>query len=92
MSTMPQSTTEAVRSALREHILANFLFTEDQSALEDDDSFQETRIIDSMGMIQLIQFMEAEYQIKVQDEEMVPEKLDSVNRLVKFVMGKTGPA
>ena len=92
MSTMPQPTTEAVRSALREHILANFLFTEDQSALEDDDSFQETRIIDSMGMIQLIQFMEAEYQIKVQDEEMVPEKLDSVNRLVKFVMGKTGPA
>ena len=92
MNTMPQYTTETVRSAIREHILANFLFTEDQNALGDDDSFQETRVIDSMGMIQLIQFMEAEYQIKVQDEEMVPEKLDSVNRLVRFVLGKTGPA
>jgi acyl carrier protein len=89
---MSHPTAEAVRSAIRDHILANFLFTEDPTALNDDDSFQETRIIDSMGMIQLIQFMEAEYQIKVQDEEMVPEKLDSVNRLVKFVLGKKGSA
>ena len=89
---MSHPTAEAVRSAIRDHILANFLFTEDQAALNDDDSFQETRIIDSMGMIQLIQFMEAEYQIKVQDEEMVPEKLDSVTRLVKFVLGKKGSA
>lgn len=89
---MSHPTAEAVRTAIRDHILANFLFTEDQAALGDDDSFQETRIIDSMGMIQLIQFMEAEYQIKVQDEEMVPEKLDSVNRLVRFVLGKKGSA
>lgn len=89
---MSQTTAEAVKAAIRDHILANFLFTEDQAALRDEDSFQETRIIDSMGMIQLIQFMESEYQIKVQDEEMVPEKLDSVNRLVRFVLGKKGPA
>ena len=83
---------EGIRGALREFILANFLFTDDQTALNDDDSFQEHRIIDSMGMIQVIQFIEAEYQIKVQDAEMVPEKLDSVSRLTRFVLTKKGLA
>ena len=83
---------DGIRSSLREYILANFLFTDDQSALSDDDSFQDTRIIDSMGMIQVIQFIEGEYQIKVKDDEMVPEKLDSVSRLTRFVMSKRGLA
>ena len=83
---------EGIRGALREFILSNFLFTDDQTALNDDDSFQEHRIIDSMGMIQVIQFIEAEYGIKVQDAEMVPEKLDSVSRLTRYVLTKKGLA
>ena len=83
---------DGIRSSLREYILANFLFTDDQSALSDEDSFQDTRIIDSMGMIQVIQFIEGEYQIKVKDDEMVPEKLDSVSRLTRFIMSKRGLA
>lgn len=83
---------EAIRAALRDFILSNFLFTDDQTALNDGDSFQETRVIDSMGMIQVIQFIEGEYQIKVQDNEMVPEKLDSVERLTRFILGKKGLA
>ena len=81
---------DGIRRSLREYILANFLFTDDQSALADDDSFQDTRIIDSMGMIQVIQFIEGEYHIKVKDDEMVPEKLDSVARLTRFVLSKSG--
>jgi acyl carrier protein len=81
-----------VRSTLRNHILANYLFSDDQSALNDDESFQETRVIDSMGMIQLIQFIESEYGFKVSEDEMVPEKLDSVGRLVNFVLEKTAGA
>jgi acyl carrier protein len=83
---------EGIRGALRDFILANFLFTDDQTALNDEDSFQEHRIIDSMGMIQVIQFIETEYQIKVQDAEIVPEKLDSVSRLTRFVLTKKGLA
>jgi len=79
---------DSIRRDLVEYILANFLFTDDPAALRDDDSFQENRIIDSMGMIQVIQFIEVEYQIKVQDHEMVPEKLDSVARLTRYVLGK----
>ena len=83
---------DAIRRTLRDFVLANFLFTDDQSALNDDDSFQETRTIDSMGMIQVIQFIEGEHQIKVNDDEMVPEKLDSIARLTRFILTKKGLA
>ena len=87
---MSTPSVETIRATLREFILSNFLFTDDQTALNDTDSFQDTRIIDSMGMIQVIQFIEAEYRIKVLDAEMVPEKLDSVERLIRFVLAKQG--
>ena len=77
-----------VRQTLRNHILGTYLFTADPSALGDDDSFQERRHIDSMGMMQLIQFIEAEFQIKLHETDLVPEKLDSVNRLVRLIAGK----
>ena len=89
---MSTPSVETIRATLREFILSNFLFTDDQTALNDTDSFQDTRIIDSMGMIQVIQFIEAEYRIKVLDAEMVPEKLDSVERLTRFVLAKQGLA
>jgi acyl carrier protein len=89
---MSTPSAESIRATLRDFILSNFLFTDDQAALNDTDSFQDTRIIDSMGMIQVIQFIEGEYRLKVLDAEMVPEKLDSVDRLTRFVLGKQGHA
>ncbi len=83
--------TENVRQTLRHHILSTYLFTSDPEVLGDDDSFQERRHIDSMGMMQLIQFIEAEFHIKLIEDDLVPEKLDSVNRLVRLITEKQGP-
>ncbi len=79
-----------VRENLRTYILQNFLFSDDQSLLDDTFSFRDTRTIDSMGMVELISFIEEKYHIKVLDEDMVPEKLDSIDRLVEFVRQKQG--
>jgi len=79
---------EDVRQTLRSHILGTYLFTADPDALGDDDSFQERRHIDSMGMMQLIQFIEAEFQIKLTELDLVPEKLDSINRLIRLIADK----
>ena len=79
---------DEIRARLRAHILDTYLFTDDPAALGDDQSFQETRIIDSMGMIQLIQFVETDFEIKLRDLDLVPDKLDSVNRLVTLVLEK----
>lgn len=73
---------------IRTYILENFLFTDDTSALDPDASLLENGIVDSTGMMEIITFLEADLGVKVEDEDMTPDNLDSVNRLVKYVSGK----
>ncbi|MBT4195535.1 MAG: acyl carrier protein [Gammaproteobacteria bacterium] len=76
------------KDKLRLFILENFLFTEDQSELEDDDSFMEKEIIDSTGILEVIEYLEEECGIKIEDEEMIPDNLDSINKVINFVNQK----
>lgn len=78
----------SVENRIRDYILENYLFTNDQSMLGSDDSFLQKNILDSTGMLEVIYFLEDEFGIKVKDEEMVPENLDSVKRIVNFLGGK----
>lgn len=81
----------SVESRIRDYILENYLFTNEQSMLNSNDSFLQKNILDSTGMLEVIYFLEDEFGIKVQDDEMVPENLDSVNRIVAF-LGRKGVA
>jgi len=80
------------RDTIRHYILENYLFTEDASALADDVSFLESGIIDSTGMMEVIFFLEENFSIRVEDEEMIPENLDSVNNLLRYIERKQGQA
>ena len=77
-----------VRAALRRYVLDNHLFTDDDAALQDADSFLETGILDSTGIMELILFIEETFQLKVTDDEMAPENLDSIDSLVAYVERK----
>ena len=77
-----------IKDKLRLFILENFLFTDDQSELKDDDSFMDQGIMDSTGILELIFFIEEEFSVKVESEEMIPDNLDSVNRVINFVNNK----
>jgi len=65
------------------------LFTNDQSVLSNNDSFLNKGILDSTGILELIYFLEDEFGIKVEDDEMIPENLDSIVNLVAFINQKT---
>jgi len=78
--------TEQVRS----FIFENFLFDEDAGALKNDDSFLEKGIIDSTGVLELVGWLEDTYGIQVDDKEMIPDNLDSVEKIAVFVGKKTG--
>ena len=78
------------REKLRRFILENFLFTDDESELNDEDSFIENQIIDSTGILEVIEFLEDEWNIKTGDDEMIPDNLDSVNKVMSFVERKQG--
>jgi acyl carrier protein len=73
---------------IRNFILKNFLFSEDDGSLLDDASLIASGTIDSTGVLELIMFIEETFQIKVADEEMVPENLDSVQKIVGYLHGK----
>jgi acyl carrier protein len=79
----------SVAQGVRDFILQNFLFTEDQSAIADSDSFLAKGIVDSTGMLEIIYFLEDAYGIRIEEQEMVPENLDSVDNIVAFVARKT---
>jgi acyl carrier protein len=78
----------SAEAKVREYILDNFLFTSDQNALSNEDSFMNKGIVDSTGMLEIIYFIEDEFEIGVDDEEMVPENLDSVNNIVEYIKRK----
>ena len=80
----------SIEKQVREFILENYLFTDDESALDNDDSFLEKGILDSTGILEVIYFIEEEFEVKVDDNEMVPENLDSVKNIVGFVASKNG--
>lgn len=77
------------KQKIRKYVLDNYLFTDDESALGDDDSFLEKGIIDSTGILEIIYFLEDEFGVAMSDEEMTPENLDSVTRIADFVERKS---
>ena len=81
-----------LRSEIRQFVLDDLLMGDTASMLDDGESFLETGTIDSIGVLDIVMFLEHNFQLKVQDRELLPENLDSVNRLVQFVMRKTHAA
>lgn len=80
--------TDNLQDTIRRFILENYLFTDDVSQLGLDDSLLGRGIVDSTGMLEIILFIEEQLGVKVADEEMVPENLDSVSRIATFVMSR----
>lgn len=72
---------------IREFIVENFLFGED-NGLKDTSSFLEEGIIDSTGIMQLVSFIQEQYLIVIEDEELTPENLDSIQKVANFIQEK----
>jgi acyl carrier protein len=72
---------------IRAFVVDNFLFG-DGSYLKDDTSFLEERVIDSTGILQIISFLEEEFAIKINDDEILPENLDSLSNITVFLNKK----
>ena len=79
---------DTVVSEIREFIVSNFLFGQAGAAFTQDASFLETGIIDSTGLLELVAFVEQKYGIAIGDRELVPENLDSLDNIGRFVTRK----
>jgi len=70
---------------IRRFVVENFLPSVGLETFADEDSFMERGIIDSTGVLELLEFLEGSFGIKIEDEEVIPDNLDSLNNLAAFI-------
>jgi acyl carrier protein len=73
------------KQSIREFVETSFLFREGRERLRDDESLLGAGLIDSTGILELVSYLESAFGIVVQDEEIVPENLDSVGQIAAYV-------
>jgi acyl carrier protein len=77
------------KSQIEKFVIDNFLFG-DSHSLSDNTSFLEEGIIDSTGALELVAFLEDTFSISVEDDELIPENLDSIINVTNFLATKIG--
>jgi acyl carrier protein len=76
-----------ITAQVREYITNNF-YVSDASQLTDETSFLDHGIVDSTGVLEVIGFLEKQFDIRVEDDEMLPDNLDSIRKIAAFVLRK----
>lgn len=81
----------SIESAVRHFIAQNFMYRERIQTLADEQSLLEQGLIDSTGVLELVCFLEENFTIKINDDEVIPENLDSVKQIASYVRRKLAP-
>jgi acyl carrier protein len=77
----------SMKQQLKQFIVENF-YVSDPSEIRDDTLLVTTGVIDSTGMLEMIAHLEETFGISIADQEMTPENLESIDRMVAFVTRK----
>jgi acyl carrier protein len=83
-----QANSEAVERDLRDFLSANYFLGEDPSQLAASSSLIEAGLIDSTGVLELVGYLEEQFSVRITNEELLPENLDSIENIVGFVERK----
>jgi len=78
------------RGVIKGYLQERFMIGKSFSSLKDTDPLLEKGILDSTGVLELVGFIEETFSFPVEDEELVPDNLGSVENLVRYVERKTG--
>jgi len=79
---------DSVLEQVRGFIVSNFLFGDDSRLPRDDASLLGSGVVDSTGVLELVEFLEEDLGVSVADHETVPANLDSIESIVAFVGSK----
>jgi len=78
-----------MKDQIRTYIMDNILLGSADQPMADDDSFLDKGIIDSTGILELVEYVEDEFNIEVADEELIPDNFDSIEKLAAYTQRKT---
>jgi len=79
----------AIENQIKDYIAKNLLFSDNGFPYPDEASFLDEGIVDSVGVMELVAFVEEEFGIKVDDLEVTPDNFDSVSKLASYVHRKS---
>ncbi|NUP04801.1 MAG: acyl carrier protein [Polyangiaceae bacterium] len=79
----------STKQRVRAFIESNF-YIADKSLLSDDVSLLDKGLVDSTGILEIVAFLESDFDIKVEDQELIPDNLDSIDRITAFIGRKQG--
>jgi acyl carrier protein len=82
--------TPNLQARIREFIESDFVF--DDSSVAPDASLLDSGLVDSTGILEVVLFLEEAFEISVEDEEVLPENFDSIERLAQYVERKLATA
>lgn len=80
--------TAEIKNTLREYIRRNYLGAAARTDFGDDDSFLKDGIIDSIGILELAQFVQETFGIRVDTADILPSNFDTLSKLERFVQQK----
>lgn len=84
-----QLTHTSVRETLRDFVAENFMLGAKADVPADGESLVGNGVIDSTGVLELVAFVEEQFGLFVEDDELIPENLDSISNIIGFVARKT---
>ena len=79
-----------IETQIKDYIAHNLLFSDDGFPYDDQVSFLDEGIVDSIGVMELVTFVEETFSIKIEDLDVTPENFDSVSKMAAFIRRKTG--
>jgi acyl carrier protein len=74
-----------IKTQIRSYISKNLLYSDNGFNYSDDVSFLEEGIIDSIGVMELVSYVEENFNVPVRDQDVTPDNFDSINRLADFI-------
>lgn len=80
--------TDATKDAIRTFIIDNFLFGDASQVVADETSLIDNGLVDSTGVLELVFFLEITFGITVDDTEMLPDNLDSIGAMARYIETK----
>lgn len=83
-----QASTEIERE-VRTFLVQNFPLYE-EAKVDRDDSLVETGVIDSLGILELVDFVETRFELRIPEDELLPENLDSIGNITRYLAQKLG--
>jgi acyl carrier protein len=78
-----------IEHRIRDYVARNLLFSDNGFGYDDDASFLQEGIVDSVGVLELVLFVEETFGVEVNDQEIIPDNFDSVDKLANYIRSKT---